>query len=80
MHADPFSQTVINNDFEFQQTLSCHSGAVRCLCTLASVDTLVSGSIDTSCKLYSLDKSNGKYSFEKELTYHDSFVLAVEPE
>jgi WD40 repeat protein len=80
MHFDPLSQSVVNNEFKFGQVLNVHQGAVRCLCVLPGVDSLVSGSIDSSCKLFNLDKSNGRYSFEREFTYHDSFVLAVHPE
>ena len=39
MHVDPFSQSVVNNDFKFQQTLSVHQGSVRCLAVLPEVDT-----------------------------------------
>lgn len=46
---------------------------------LPGVDTLVSGSIDTSVKLFSLDKSLGLYSFERETNFHESFVLGVHP-
>ena len=56
-----------------------HQGSVRCLAVLPEVDSLVSGSIDKSVKLFSFDKSNGKYAFEKEFAYHDSFVYAVHP-
>jgi WD40 repeat protein len=59
--------------------MSVHQGAVRCLTVLPSTDALISGSIDTSCKMFNIDKSNGKYAFEREFTYHDSFILAVHP-
>ena len=48
-----------------------HQGSVRCLAVLPEVDTLVSGSIDKSAKMFLIDKSNGKYQFEREFTYHD---------
>ena len=78
MH-DPMSQTVKDNEFQFSQCISVHQGAVRCLTTLPGSDSLVSGSIDKSVKLYDLDKTTGKYSFEKEFTYHDDFIYAVHP-
>ena len=79
MHTDPLSQTIKDNDFQFQQVLAVHQGAVRCLAVLPGTDDLVSGSIDGSAKLMSIDKTNGQYSFEKDFTYHDSFVLNVHP-
>lgn len=77
---DPLSQSIKDNDFVFAQCLSVHQGSVRCLTTLPGSDSLVSGSIDKSLKLYNLDKSNCKYSFEREFTYHDDFIYAVHPE
>lgn len=56
-----------------------HQGSVRCLAVLPEIDSLVSGSIDKSVKMFMIDKSNGKYAFEKEFAYHDSFVYAVHP-
>lgn len=75
---DPFSQSIVNNEFKFQQCLAVHQGAVRCLAVLPTTDDLVSGSIDGSAKLMTIDKSTGQYTFEKDFTYHDSFVLAVQ--
>ena len=39
---------------------------------------LLSGSVDKSCKLFSLD-SNFKYNFERELNYHEEYVYSVLP-
>jgi len=50
---------------------------VRCLTVLPDSDDLVSGSIDGSAKFMTLDKTNGQYTFEKDYTYHDSFVLST---
>jgi WD40 repeat protein len=77
MHFDPLSQSVVNNDFEFQQSLAVHQGSVRCLAVLPDIDSLVSGSIDKSVKIFLIDKSNGRYAFEKEFAYHDAFIYAV---
>ena len=68
-----------DNEFKFLQGVKVHEGSVRCLTILPIDDSLVSGSIDHSCKIMNVDKSTGKYSFEKELNYHDSFVLSVHP-
>jgi WD40 repeat protein len=80
MHFDPHSQSVLNNEFEFQQSLAVHQGSVRCLAVLPGTDELVSGSIDKSAKLFSMDRASGKYTFEREFVYHEDFVLAVHPE
>ena len=77
MHDDPLSQSILGNEFKFQQSLAVHQGSVRCLTVLAD-DSLVSGSIDKSVKTFSLHKATGKYNFEKQLTYHDSFVYSVQ--
>lgn len=79
MHFDPLSQSISGNEFQFQQTLSVHQGAVRCLTVIPGTDELISGSIDCSTKMMSLDRSTGKYTFEKDFTYHDGFVLSVHP-
>lgn len=73
----PGSQ-LIGSDFMFQQTLAVHSGSVR---AVASLDAgyMMSGSIDTSTKLFMLNNATGKYSFEKELKYHTGFVYAITP-
>ena len=52
---------------------------MRCLAVLPDTDCLISGSIDKSAKMMSIDRSNAKYDFEKEFTYHDSFIYAVHP-
>ena len=80
MHIDPFSQCVVNNEFKFQQCLAVHQGAVRCLAVQGDTDSLVSGSIDSSAKMMLLDRSTGRYAFDREFTYHDGFVLAVHPQ
>ena len=79
MHMDPLSQSIVDNEFKFQQCLAVHQGAVRCLAVMPGTDELVSGSIDGSAKMMTLDRSKGQYSFEKDFTYHDGFVLAVHP-
>ena len=76
---DPLSQSIADNDFLFQQSIAVHQGSVRCLTTLPAVDSLVSGSIDKSVKMFNIDRSNGKYAFEREFAYHDAFIYAVHP-
>ena len=66
-------------EFYFQQTLAVHDGSVRALGTHPQGEVLMSGSIDKTNKLYNLNSSTGKYEFEKEVKYHDGFVMAIEP-
>ena len=40
---------------------------------------MMSGSIDTTSKLFVLDNATGLYDFDKELNYHQAFVYAVAP-
>ena len=49
------------------------------MAVLPDTGTLVSGSIDKSVKMFLLDRSDAKYAFERELTYHDEFIYAVHP-
>jgi len=46
---------------------------------IPGTDELISGSIDCSAKMMSLDRSTGMYTFEKDFTNHDGFVLSVHP-
>ena len=78
MH-DPFSQAVVNNEYSFAQTLAVHSGAVRSLGALRQGNLLMSGSIDFSNKMYSLNMSSGKYEFQKEVLIHEGFVMDICP-
>jgi hypothetical protein len=74
----PYSQSILSNDFMFQQTIGVHQGSVR---SVASLDSgyMMSGSIDKSTKLFMLSNSTGKYEFEKECSYHTDFVYCVAP-
>ncbi|CDW75382.1 transducin family protein wd-40 repeat family protein [Stylonychia lemnae] len=74
----PYSQSILGNEFAFQQTLGFHQGSVRSLGTLDS-GYLLSGSVDTSTKLYMLNNATGRYSFEKEMKYHTGFVYSITP-
>ena len=56
-----------------------HKGSVRSVAVLSDTDSLVSGSIDKSAKLFGLDRSSGKYTLEREFDYHDSFIFSVYP-
>lgn len=76
---DPFSQTVVDNDFGFMQTLACHASSVRSIATHPKGDILMSGSIDMTNKIYLLDNMTGRYDFMREMKYHDGFVLAIVP-
>jgi WD40 repeat protein len=74
---DPFSQTVINNEFCFMQTLACHASSVRSIATHPKGDILMSGSIDMTNKIYLLDNMTGRYDFMREMKYHSGFVLSL---
>ena len=39
----------------------------------------MSGSVDTTNKIYTLDETNGQYTFDKEVQYHDGFVMNIIP-
>ena len=67
--ADPFA--MLNNDFVFSQSLSVHTGAVRCLASINEHNFLLSGSIDMTTKLFMMNSDSGKYAFEKETKYHE---------
>ena len=66
--------------FHFLQTLAVHKGSVRSVTVLPDTDSLVSGSMDKSAKLFGLDKQSGKYTLEREFDYHDSFIFCVYPD
>ena len=72
----PYSQSILSNDFKFQQTMAVHQGAVRSMSTLDS-GYLLSGSMDTSSKLFILNNATGRYDFEKEINYHTGYVLST---
>ena len=75
------SQMVADGDFVFQQAFAIHQGSVRCLAILKGTNSFVSGSIDKSVKLHlpsAVEK--GKYEYEREFSYHESFVYALTPE
>ena len=76
---DPFSDAVRNNEYAFSQTLACHSGAVRSLAFQRGADMLMSGSIDFSNKMYTLNRATGKYEFTKEVLHHEGFVMNIIP-
>ena len=76
-HKSQPTQSPATGDFQFQQSLEVHQGAVRSLACLPS-GYLMSGSIDTSNKLFMLN-NQGHYDFEKELKYHEAFVYSIAP-
>jgi len=78
MH-DPHDTEVVNNDYAFSQTLAVHSGAVRSLASLWPAEMLMSGSIDFSNKMYTLNKATGMYDYQKELMHHEGFVMSIIP-
>ncbi|TNV85584.1 hypothetical protein FGO68_gene1924 [Halteria grandinella] len=78
MKQDFAPSTLFSGDFEFQQCLAVHQGAVRSLSTLDS-GYLLSGSIDSTSKLFTLSNLTGKYEFDKELSYHTGFVYSTAP-
>ena len=66
-----------NTDFTFLQSLAVHTGSVRCLDVLKGTDVLISGSIDTSAKMFLHNNATGLYAFEREFSYHEGFVYDV---
>lgn len=52
---DPLSQTILDNEYAFQQTMTVHTGSVRSLATHSAGDILMSGSIDMTNKIFSLN-------------------------
>jgi WD40 repeat protein len=40
---------------------------------------MISGSIDTTSKMFMLNNATGRYDFDKENNYHSSFVYATAP-
>ena len=40
---------------------------------------MLSGSIDTTSKLFMLNNATGIYDFEKEISYHTGYVYATAP-
>jgi WD40 repeat protein len=66
-----------STDFQFAQTLKVHSSAVRTVSTSPFGEVLISGSIDKTNKLYTLNSDSGKYEFSKEVQYHDGFVVST---
>lgn len=68
-----------SKEYGFMQTLMVHSSSVRSLAQHEKGDFLMSGSIDMTNKMYLLDSDTGKYDFQKEMKYHDGFVLNLIP-
>lgn len=62
-----------NENFKFMQSLAVHSGSVRTVAT-SEKGVMLSGSVDRSCKLFSLDETTGRYDFLQELNHHDHYV------
>ena len=76
---DPFAQSIVNNEYAFGQTLAIHSGAVRSLGYQKGAEMLMSGSIDYSNKMYTKNKTSGKYEYLKEIVHHEGFVMNIIP-
>jgi phospholipase A-2-activating protein len=68
-----------SEDFKFMQMLEVHSGSVKAV-AVNNTGLMMSGSIDQSCKLFSLDDTSGKYQFLQELHHHDHYVYCVAAE
>lgn len=77
MPVEPEKQ--LSDEFVFQQSIQIHTGSVRALGTHPLGEVLMSGSIDKTNKLFSLNNKTGKYDFTKEVSYHDGFVLNICP-
>ena len=67
-----------SNIYQFMQTLAVHTGAVRSVAVQG--DAMMSGSIDMTNKMYNYNSGSGRYDFDKEVKYHDGFVLNIIPE
>jgi phospholipase A-2-activating protein len=65
-----------SNDYKFMQTLQVHSGSVKSVATNEK-GLMLSGSVDNSCKLFTIDETTGKYEFLQELAHHDHYVYTV---
>ena len=65
-----------NEKFKFMQSLAVHSGSVRAVAT-SEKGVMLSGSVDNSCKLFSLDETTGRYEFIQELNHHEHYVYSV---
>ena len=69
----------MDKEYAFSQTLAVHTGAVRSLAVQNSADMLMSGSIDFSNKIYTMNRQSGKYDFTKEVMHHEGFVMNIIP-
>ena len=69
----------MSEEFFFQQSVKVHEGSVRALGTLATSDMLMTGSIDKSSKIFTLNSDTGKYDFQNSVNYHTGFVVSVCP-
>jgi phospholipase A-2-activating protein len=76
---DPHDPNISQNEFGFSQGLAVHSGAVRSIGCIKGGDFLMSGSIDYSNKMYTMNPLTGKYDFHKELMLHNGFVMNIVP-
>lgn len=56
-----------------------HEASVRAVATHPLGDVLMTGSIDSTCRLYELDNLSGRYLPGRVLTYHQDSVLSVTP-
>ena len=52
---------------------------MRSLAFQRGADMLMSGSIDFSNKMYTLNRATGKYDFTKEVLHHEGFVMNIIP-
>ena len=76
---DAFDATIVNNEYSFSQTLACHEGSVRSLAYQKGAETLMSGSIDFSNKLYTKNKATGQYEYQSTTQVHEGFVMDIIP-
>jgi WD40 repeat protein len=56
-----------------------HEASFRSVATHPLGDVLLTGSIDSTCRLYDLDNLSGRYLPNLTLTHHKDSVLCVTP-
>lgn len=52
---------------------------MRSIATHPEGEILLSGSVDKTSKIFNINNRSGKYEFQKEISYHDGFVLSTTP-
>ena len=58
------------------QSLAVHSGSVKAV-AVNDKGLMISGSVDNSCKLFTVNYETGRYEFLQELGHHEHYVYSV---